>query len=102
MDEAEIRRTAAQLRARGLLNIAVVGVHTSIDFSYRQEETVERILREELGPSAIITLSRDIAGIGLLERENATVINAALRPLAETTVSNLRQSLTSLGIRAPA
>lgn len=89
------------MRARRLFNIAVVGVHTSIDFANRQEETVQRILREELGDSAVITLSRDIAGLGLLERENATVINAALRPLAETTVADLRQSLSSLGVRAP-
>ncbi|EED16826.1 conserved hypothetical protein [Talaromyces stipitatus ATCC 10500] len=102
LDEAEIRRTAAELRSRQLLNVAIVGVHTSIDFTFQQEETVEHILREELGPSAIITLSRDIAGLGLLERENATVINAALRPLAKVTVSNLTQSLTALGIRAPA
>jgi N-methylhydantoinase A/oxoprolinase/acetone carboxylase beta subunit len=102
LDEAEIRRVVGELRAQKLFNIAVVGVHTSIDFSYRQEEIVERILREELGSSAVITLSREVAGIGLLERENATVINAALRPLAETTVSDLKQSLASLGIRAPA
>ncbi|PCG97743.1 Protein of unknown function DUF917 [Penicillium occitanis (nom. inval.)] len=102
LDEAEIRRTAAELRSRKIFNIAIVGVHTSLDFTHRQEETVARILTEELGSSAVITLSRDVAGLGLLERENATVINAALRPLAETTVANLRQSLASLGIRAPA
>ena len=38
-------------------------------------------------PEAAITLSHDLGRIGLLERENAALLNAALIPLARTTIA---------------
>ena len=41
------------------------------------------------------------AAIGLLERENAAILNACLRPLARETVAAFRQAIADLGITAP-
>lgn len=48
-----------------------------------------------------VTLSHRIAGLGLLERENAAILNAALRPLAARMVPAFSAALRALGVRAP-
>src|SRR5205823_9911305 len=47
------------------------------------------------------TLSSDIGRIGLLERENAAILNACLGQLARETVTAFRQAIADLGITAP-
>lgn len=46
-------------------------------------------------PNAYITLSHEIAGLGLAERENASILNACLRPLATQTIGALQNVLPS-------
>jgi N-methylhydantoinase A/oxoprolinase/acetone carboxylase beta subunit len=48
-----------------------------------------------------VTLSSDIGRVGLLERENAAILNACLRPLARETVAAFRAAIADLGIAAP-
>ncbi len=48
-----------------------------------------------------ITLSHEIGRIGLLERENATIMNACLRELAAHIVAAFHAALAELGIEAP-
>jgi N-methylhydantoinase A/oxoprolinase/acetone carboxylase beta subunit len=43
-------------------------------------------------------LSHEIGRIGLLERENATILNAALRPLAAKITDALREALQAVDI----
>lgn len=45
-----------------------------------------------------VTLSHKIAGLGLLERENAAVLNAATMPLAERIVPAFQKALAALGV----
>ena len=45
--------------------------------------------------------SHEIGRIGLLERENATIMNARLRELASSIVAAFRTALQELGIEAP-
>lgn len=47
------------------------------------EERVEEIIREEVDGEVPISLSNEIGSVGLLERENATAMNAALTSVAE-------------------
>lgn len=47
-----------------------------------QEVEVEAIVHAALGKDVPVSLSRDVGAIGLLERENATVLNAALYGVA--------------------
>jgi N-methylhydantoinase A/oxoprolinase/acetone carboxylase beta subunit len=54
----------------------VTSVFASV--SEAHEATAAGIVREELGDLPV-SLSHEIGSIGLLERENATVMNAALR-----------------------
>src|SRR6185295_18490588 len=58
------------------------------------------IVGEEL-PDAAISLSHEIGRIGLLERENATIMNACLRDLAVNIVEAFHAALDEFGIDAP-
>jgi N-methylhydantoinase A/oxoprolinase/acetone carboxylase beta subunit len=97
-DPGEIRLIADQIGERGIQAVAVSCVFSPVN-SHLEHETAE-ILRQTL-PGASVTLSSEIGRIGLLERENAAVLNACLGDLALKTISALRRSISELGITAP-
>ena len=70
----------ATWRAHGIRSVAISSVFPPSTTTSRSRRP--RIVAEELGPDVAISLSHEIGRIGLLERENATIINAALRELA--------------------
>jgi len=98
LDEDELRRTAEDIGRRGIRSVAVSSVFSPVDA--RMEEQTAAIVREEL-PGVAVSLSHEIGRIGLLERENATIINACLRPLAADIVEAFRRALGDSGIEAP-
>lgn len=96
----EIRAICAEMRRRGVKTVAVSGCYSPIDETHRQEEFVRDIIRAEL-PDVRITLSKDVANIGLLQRENATILNAALLSFAERTVAGFQASTKALDLACP-
>ena len=62
------------------------------------EVRVAEICREELGPDVHISISSEIGSMGLIERENATILNAALFHVAESFTEGFAKSLEELGI----
>jgi N-methylhydantoinase A/oxoprolinase/acetone carboxylase beta subunit len=97
-DEAGMRQTALRIRASGIRSVAVAAIFSPLDPSC--EERARVILAEEC-PEAAVTLSRDLGRIGLLERENATLLNAALVELARVTVAGFTRAIAASGIAAP-
>jgi N-methylhydantoinase A/oxoprolinase/acetone carboxylase beta subunit len=98
LDEAAIRQTARQMRDQGLRAIAISGIFSPIDAGHEQRAAV--IIAEEI-PGAAMTLSSDLGRIGLLERENAALLNAALSDLAYKTIAAFNQAIRDSGIAAP-
>jgi N-methylhydantoinase A/oxoprolinase/acetone carboxylase beta subunit len=98
LDPDEIRAVAKEISGKRITAIAVSSVFSPVNTSMEQEAAA--ILQEQV-PSAQITLSSDIGRVGLLERENAAILNACLRPLARETISAFRKSIGNLGITAP-
>jgi N-methylhydantoinase A/oxoprolinase/acetone carboxylase beta subunit len=98
LDDAELQRVAADLRAKGITAIAVSSVFSPVN-SDMEEQAAARL--EALVPGAAVTRSHEIGRIGLLERENAAILNACLRPLARQTVAAFRTAIADLGIAAP-
>jgi N-methylhydantoinase A/oxoprolinase/acetone carboxylase beta subunit len=97
-DETGMRRAAQQIRNAGIRSVAVAAVFSPLDPSC--EERARAILAEEC-PEATVTLSRDLGRIGLLERENAALLNAALVELARLTVAGFTRAIAASGIAAP-
>jgi N-methylhydantoinase A/oxoprolinase/acetone carboxylase beta subunit len=95
----EIRRHAADMAAHGVRSVAISSVFSPVSNEF--ELQAAEIIAEELGEGVAISLSHEIGRIGLLERENATIINAALRELATHIVDGLAASVTGHGITAP-
>jgi N-methylhydantoinase A/oxoprolinase/acetone carboxylase beta subunit len=99
LDEEELRRAAADMGAHGVRSVAISSVFSPVNTEFEQRAAA--VLAEELGPDVAISLSHEIGRIGLLERENATIINAALRELATGIVDGLAKSVSGHGITAP-
>ena len=97
-DEAGMRRAARRINESGIRSVAIAAIFSPLDPS--GEERAAEILRQEC-PAAAVTLSRDLGRIGLLERENAALLNAALIPLARATVAGFTAAIAASGIAAP-
>lgn len=98
MDADEIRRVAVDVARRGIRSIAVSSVFAPVNSE--MELRAAEILRSEV-PDLAVSCSYELGRIGLLERENATVLNAALVDLAGRIVDALTEALRGAGIMAP-
>ena len=56
------------------------------------------IAREVLGEDVHVSISSEIGSMGLIERENATILNAALYDVARTTADSFEAALASEGL----
>ena len=97
-DETGMRRAARRIRECRIGAVAVAAIFAPLDPFC--EERARAILSEEC-PDAAVTLSHDLGRIGLLERENAALLNAALVDLARVTVAGFTRAIAASGITAP-
>ena len=97
LDESALAEACRNIRTKGLRSIAITGLFSPINAD--METRAEHIVRNE-APDASITLSSRIGRVGILERENAAVMNASLRDLSRQVVQSFRRSLAELGISA--
>jgi N-methylhydantoinase A/oxoprolinase/acetone carboxylase beta subunit len=97
-DEAGMRAAARHIRDSGLRSVAIAASFSPLDPAH--EERARAILGEEC-PEASITLSHTLGRIGLLERENAALLNAALTDLARVTIAGFREAIAASRIDAP-
>lgn len=98
LDERAVAAAARRIRAEGVMSVAVSAVFSPLTAAC--EVRAAEIVRQE-HPDAHITLSSAIGRIGLLERENATLLNAALIDLARETSDAFESALRASGIVAP-
>jgi len=98
LDLGGIRDAARRMADAGLTAVGVTSVFSPLTAECERE--AERILAEEM-PGASITLSHELGRIGLLERENVTLLNACLQDLAHQTVAAFSGALRRSGLVAP-
>lgn len=98
LDEAAIAAAARRYRQDGISAIALSALFAPINDE--MERRAFEIIKQE-HPDAAVTLSSKIGRIGLLERENAGLMNASLTTLAAETVAGFERALAKLGITAP-
>ncbi len=98
LDERAVAKAARELKTKGVSAIAISALFSTVngDMELRAEE----IVRNEM-PDAAITLSHKVGRTGILERENAAVINACLADLSTVVVESFRAALRELDISAP-
>jgi N-methylhydantoinase A/oxoprolinase/acetone carboxylase beta subunit len=93
-DETAMLRAARQIRASGIRSVAIAAIFSPLDPGC--EERAQAILSEEC-PDAAVTMSHRLGRIGLLERENAALLNAALIDLARTTIAGFVSAARGIG-----
>ncbi len=97
-DELAVREAAQSFRRAGLRSIAISSVFAPLNRG--MEDRAAEIVMNEI-PDAAVTLSADFGRLGLLERENASAMNASLLELAAHVVRSFEQALLDLKINAP-
>ncbi|WP_417613626.1 hydantoinase/oxoprolinase N-terminal domain-containing protein [Parasphingorhabdus sp.] len=97
-DEAAIADVVTEARANGISQIAVSCIFSQLN---PEHETRAAALIHELAPEMEVSLSSELGRVGLLERENAAIMNASLRPLAATITAAFKRALQEQGITAP-
>ncbi len=97
LDEAAVAKAAKEMKAAGLKAVAISSIFSPLDPSH--ERRAAELVAHEL-PDAVITCSSDLGRIGLLERENAGLLNAALAELSRDTIAAFEKAIRGLGIAA--
>ena len=94
----EIREAAMKIRDAGITSVAISATFSPLTTDC--EVVAAEIVRSVI-PDAKITLSHTLGRIGLLERENVALLNAALQSLGRTTVQAFSDALREAGVTAP-
>lgn len=97
IDENEIREVLEKMKGEVEV-IAISGIFSKINPA--QELRVAAMAKEIIGEHLVISMSHQIGGLGLLERENATIINAMLNDIAVKMTESFKTAAKKNGINA--
>ena len=98
LDERAVANAARRFKKGGINAIAVSGLFAPVNDTMERRAT--DIIQNE-HPDCRVASSSQIGRIGLLERENAGIMNASLTTLARETITGFKEALAQLGITAP-
>jgi DUF917 family protein len=90
----QLKQIAEDIVKKDIHLVAIIGVFAHLNPA--QELSAATLLKELLAEKrheVKITLSHQMGGLGILERENATILNSALLPVYEQVCQSLRQSM---------
>lgn len=100
IDAAAIAVECAKIKEKSIRSIVVCGTFSPIDTVERQEERAAEIIRRVL-PGYDVVLSKDVASLGFVERENASILNAAILAFARKTIRAFHEPMQRLGLQCP-
>lgn len=98
LDDQEIAAAIAAIQAAGIENIAIASAFSPMNAA--PEEHVAAQIRAAI-PHARITLSHHFGRLGLMERENAAILNTTLLPFADRVVTSFLSALRTRGLACP-
>lgn len=98
IDVDELRRIASEIGEAGVASVAVTSVFSPVNGE--METAAGAVFADEI-PGVKVSLSREIGRVGLLERENATILNASLGPLADRVLDGFEEVVAGAGVLAP-
>lgn len=95
LDEAAARSFFEELKGK-IDSVAISCVFSTVRNDH--ELRAAQICREIMGDDVHISISSEIGSMGLIERENATILNAALYQVAERFTEGFAHSLSQQGV----
>ncbi|KAI8986894.1 DUF917-domain-containing protein [Trametes punicea] len=101
LDERQVIEQCAIIKEKSLKNIVLCGIFSPLDSQGKHEATAKTIIERELGPSVSVVCSRDVGQVGLLERENASILNASILTFAQRTIRGFQKAMRALNLACP-
>ena len=98
LDLDELDGIAAEIAKAGIDTVAITSVFSPVN------DEMERKAMEQMAkslPGVDFTLSSEIGRLGILERENAAIMNASLRALSERTIDAFGKAIEKVGLTCP-
>ena len=96
LDTEAARAFFLEMKEKGVQSIAISCVFSTVRNDHELEAA--RICREVMGEEVHVSISSEIGSMGLIERENATILNAALWQVAQRFTEGFAKSLEAEGI----
>ncbi|KAH6896634.1 hypothetical protein B0T10DRAFT_161139 [Thelonectria olida] len=100
LDPQQIRDAARRIVASGVEAVALVGIFSPLDVEGAHEEKCKEMLLRE-APGLRVVCSHDIGPTGLLERENATILNAAILRTGHRVKRGFKRAMARLRLSCP-
>lgn len=85
-----------ELKAKDVKSVAISCVFSTVRNDHELEAA--KLCKEIMGDDVHVSISSEIGSMGLIERENATILNAALYKVAESFTEGFAQSLAEEGV----
>ena len=98
IDMAELDTIADEIKSSKIKSVVLTSIFSPV--SSEMEKKAKDRLAGKL-PDADFTLSSEIGRLGILERENAAIMNASLRGLSNRTVKAFGDALAKVGLTCP-
>ncbi len=95
-DEEAAKDFFLEMKDKGIKSIAISCAFSTVRDEH--EQRAARLCREIMGQDVHVSVSSEIGSMGLIERENATILNAALWKVAERFTEGFAKSLEDEGI----
>lgn len=95
-DEAAAIEFYKEMQNKGVKSIAISGAFATVRND--QELRAAALCKEIMGDDVHVSISSEIGSMGLVERENATILNAALWQVADRFTEEFAKSLADEGI----
>ncbi|KAI0029784.1 hypothetical protein K488DRAFT_55600 [Vararia minispora EC-137] len=98
--EEQVAEQCRIIREKGINAVVVNGIFAPSDLVEKQEERVGEWVAKYL-PQADVVLSKHVANLGFIERENAALLNASILPFARATIASFERAARTLRLRCP-
>ena len=99
MRDDEVNAAVSDIKRKDIKNIAIASAFSPMNNT--PETQVAEKIRAAI-PDARITLSHSFGRLGLMERENAAIMNTTLLPFANNVVNSFLGALVKRGLTCPA
>ncbi|ESK95855.1 hydantoinase [Moniliophthora roreri MCA 2997] len=93
INEEQVKEECEKIKVVGIRSIVVNGIFAPADvMGERQEERVGEWVKKYY-PEAEVVLSKKVANLGFIERENAAILNASILAFARRTISQFQKAI---------
>lgn len=100
MNHQQIRTVTDEIVVAGIRAVAIVGIFSALDHEGIHEDKCKQLMLEAY-PGLHVVTSHSIGGPGLLARENATILNAAILEFAKHTIGGFQLAMKDLKLNCP-